>query len=359
MSDLLKAFDSYGELEQSPLFTFYFDTLSSELVFETPLKETKENMDKVLKTINLIPKEYHLLLKNWKTEDHSDSDFNEDYPYELFYKSNSKKCLVKITLNNETLKIEFSYDCNDIDLEKWILAKNHTLRRQFGSSKSPSFKVLTNSDSYFDTEEVKTEPTKLNITLNYNTDFSPVNDVISEAINSKKSGLILLHGIPGTGKTTYIKSLISTHNDSNFIFIQNEFINNLLDPGFISFLLKQRNSILVIEDAEKVITSREQMKNESVVSTLLQLTDGLFSDYLNIKVICTFNTHLSKIDTALMRKGRMIAMYEFKALSIEKTNKLLTSIGATEISDKELTIADIINHTKNNYKNKEDNKIGF
>lgn len=97
----------------------------------------------------------------------------------------------------------------------------------------------------------------------------------------------------------------------------------MLHPDFISFLLKHQNAILIIEDAEKVLMSREQMNENSVVSTILQLTDGLFSDYLNIKIICTFNTSLDKIDKALLRKGRMIAYYEFKALIPEKANEIL------------------------------------
>ena len=114
----------------------------------------------------------------------------------------------------------------------------------------------------------------------------------------------------------------------------------------------------MIEDAEKVLTSREHVKEESVVSTILQLTDGLFSDYLNIKIICTFNTNLSEIDNALLRKGRIIAKYEFLPLSIEKTNQLLHSLGISPQKE-EMTIANIYNHSKEKYTNKESRKIGF
>lgn len=249
------------------------------------------------------------------------------------------------------------YDCNDKELENWILKVNDLLRKKLGEHKAHSFGVLVKSNRFFDIEDVKTEHVDLDVTKYYNEDFYPIHEKISESISSKKSGLILLHGEPGTGKTTYIKSLISAHDSSNFIFVQNEFVNSLLDPDFISFLLKQRNSILVIEDAEKVITSREQMRSESVVSTLLQLTDGLFSDYLNIKVICTFNTHLSKIDKALMRKGRLLAMYEFDKLNLDKTNDLLKSFDL-ERSNEELSIADIMNYKEENFAQKK-TKIGF
>jgi ATP-dependent 26S proteasome regulatory subunit len=96
-----------------------------------------------------------------------------------------------------------------------------------------------------------------------------------------------------------------------------------------------------------------------VVSTILQLTDGLFSDYLNIKIICTFNTNIERVDKALLRKGRMIANYEFKPLSKEKTNKILKARGYT-VTDKEMVLADIFNLNKKDFEHSANSKkIGF
>ncbi len=359
MSELLKAFDSYNEFERSSYFTLLFNTLSSSISLEVPLEESKENINKVLKLINPSENDYELVFKNWNTEDASNADFQQDFPYQLLYKSIKKKSIIWISLEDDTLAINFLYDCKDASLEDWIIEMNHKLRNSFGLSRTPIFKVLTKNHSSFQTEDVRTEKTEMNLRENYNDDFIEVSNKIENSIFTKESGLILLYGSPGTGKTTYIKSLITKyHQKCNFIFIQNEFVNNLLDPDFISFLLKQRNSILIIEDAEKVITSRENLKEESVVSTILQLTDGLFSDYLNIKIICTFNTSLSKIDTALLRKGRMISMYEFKTLSIEKTNNVLQKLGANNSNEK-LTLSDIYNNDNKSYSNIKKGKIGF
>jgi energy-coupling factor transporter ATP-binding protein EcfA2 len=358
MSQLLKVYDTYNEFSRELYFTISHQTLPSKLILEVPMKSTKDNMSRVLETMNLSSHNYQLELKNWDTEDASNADFGKDFPYELIYNSQSEKSVIGISLRNDTLTINFLYDCKNTVLESWVIDMNDTLRKTYGLSRTPTFKVLTKRHSRFTTEEVRTEKVSLDIALNYNNDFLEISDKINHAITAKESGLILLYGKPGTGKTTYIRNLISEHQDANFIFVQNEFVNNLLDPDFISFLLKQRNSILIIEDAEKVITTRESINENSVVSTILQLTDGLFSDYLNIKVVCTFNTNLSKIDSALLRKGRMIAMYEFKPLTIKKTNQLLQSMGA-EQSQNELTISDIYNHEEKEYTNIKKSKIGF
>jgi len=358
MSDLLKVYDPYSDLNHEYYFTQNFDCLPSCISLRIPLEQSKENVEKVMKVVNLPKSVFSLVVKNWMTEDEGDVTIEEDFPHQFLFKSNTKKSVIWVNFTDMTLKIDFYFDCQDANLEKECIDRNDKLRKAFGLKRTPTFNSLTKCSDRFSTEEVRTESVSIDVKTNYNADFAEVYHCIDKSIPAKESGLILLYGKPGTGKTTYIKSLISTHKDAEFIFIQNEFVSNLLDPSFISFLLQQRNAILVIEDAEKVITSRENQRQESVVSTILQLTDGLFSDYLNLKVICTFNTGLSKIDTALLRKGRLIAMYEFNPLSLEKTNNLLEKLGNKK-GTREMSVADIYNFKQKAYDNVKKVKIGF
>jgi hypothetical protein len=359
MSPLIDAYNSYKEFERDAYFTVCFNTLPSNLRFETPLEANRENMELVMAALNLSELEIKPVFKNWSTEDEKNADSSNDYPYQFLLKSNTNKLIIWISLVPDELTVDFLYDASDINLEKWVIHTNHIIRDNFGVSKTPVFKVLSHNSNNFYTKDVHTDTLDLNINEMYNDDFGEINSLIMEAMTTNKSGLILLHGIPGTGKTSYIKHLIAKFSNKNFIFIQNEFIKDLLNPDFISFLLRNRNCILIIEDAEKVITSRDYVSESSVVSTILQLTDGLFSDYLNIKIICTFNTDIEKVDKALLRKGRMIASYEFKPLSKEKANKLLSSWGYNPI-DKELVLADIFNMDKKGFDNSRNlNKIGF
>jgi len=113
----------------------------------------------------------------------------------------------------------------------------------------------------------------------------------------------ILYTLPGffTEKKCDLSS--SKHGKRNF------------KSGLISILLENPNSIFVIEDAENIIVDREKDRH-CPVSALLNISDGLLSDCLNIQVICSFNTDISKVDGAIMRKGRLIAKYEFKELEI-------------------------------------------
>jgi hypothetical protein len=356
MPELFDSFDINKSFDREAYFTILYNKLASKLVFETPLEEKREIMEAVLSKIDLAAHELQLVYKYWNVEDVNRVNPSNDFPYEYFFKSDSRKLLISISLEYKELTVEFLYDSADTTTEEWILSTHRQLKLAFGADKKPTFKVLSKG-SYFSTEDIETQPHELNLNL-YNDDFKEIHELIEKSLLIDKSGLILLHGLPGTGKTSYIKSLIGRHSEKSFIFIQNEFVNELLRPDFISFLLKHQNAILIIEDAEKVLTSREQVNESSVVSTILQLTDGLFSDFLNIKIICTFNTSIAKIDKALLRKGRMIAHYEFKALASEKVKGVLASLNHSGDSSS-MTLADIFNFDDRAFEQLQKQQIGF
>ncbi|WP_196893338.1 AAA family ATPase [Aureivirga marina] len=358
MKDYFDVYTTYNDIERGPLFYKFYECFPSEISLDITLKAKKENMKKALDLIDLEIFDFELIKKTWKISDKQDAKFEDDYVNEYFYKSNKKKITIWICLRSESLDVEFQYDGKDTELETWILKTNHDLREKLCEKPSPSFKVLTSGNAGFSTQEVKTDFVKLDVEKNYNEDFQEVNKTILDCFEEDQSGLILLHGLPGTGKTTYIKNLITKFDELSFIFVQNDFVSELLNPGFISFLIENKNAVLIIEDAEKVIMKREHSGQNSVVSTILQLTDGLFSDYLNIRIICTFNSELDKIDKALLRKGRMIAYYDFKKLSVEKSNVLLEEMDCEQTFE-ELTLAEIFNYKKKNYQQEEKMKIGF
>jgi SpoVK/Ycf46/Vps4 family AAA+-type ATPase len=267
--------------------------------------------------------------------------------------------LIQIVCHYRSLDVTFAYDVNDTDSETWLLSTSRELQNNFRVEDKPKFKVLIAQDGMFSTEEVETgDFDAIDINELYNDDFKGVDEIISASIPKNESGMILLHGEPGTGKTTYIKHLISRFKEKKFIFIQNDFVRELLKPSFIAFLLQNKDAILIIEDAEKVVVARESSSDESVVSTLLQLTDGLFSDFLNIKIICTFNTNLERIDKALLRKGRMIAKYNFAPLTTEKTAVLTRKLGFENVAGS-LTLADIFGYDKETFTRSTKRTIGF
>ena len=178
------------------------------------------------------------------------------------------------------------------------------------------------------------EVVDFNIVKQYNDDFNSANGMIKDFLEDEgKSGLLLLHGEKGTGKTTYIRHLISSYPNKKFVFIPSNLITMLGDPSFGNFLLSLQNSVIILEDCEAVIRSRKSNSSASAVSLLLNMGDGLMSDDLGIKFICTFNEEVTNIDTALMRKGRLACMYEFGKLKSDKVKVLLPEVVNNKIED--------------------------
>ena len=94
------------------------------------------------------------------------------------------------------------------------------------------------------------------------------------------------------------------------------------------------------------------------LSALLNLSDGIIGDSFNFKFICTFNANVTKLDKALLRRGRMKLKYEFKSLSPEKTQALGKQLGYDIPEGKSLSLADIFNYGVDNG-NVEEKKVGF
>lgn len=360
MTKLLDAYDAYKTFERNAYFTVCYDAIPSLLKLKLSLKETAENMETILKLLDPDSQQLTPVFKGWNTSDYKHADPKEDFATEYLFQSETAQLLVWVDLDADGLSVEFLYHLADPAVEQWILATNQRLRDTLGRVKKKTFRVLSHNSQRFFTKEVSIENFEtVDISRQYNDNFQEINVLIDQAIQETASGLILLYGEPGTGKTSYIKHLISKFSDKSFIFIQNDFVKDLLKPEFISFLLNHRESILVIEDAEKVVISRESSQQGSVVSTILQLTDGLFSDFLNIKIICTFNTDIKKVDKALLRKGRMIAKYEFGPLKADKADALLETLGQ-EAQHQDMTLADIFRFRSKDFEEKQEKKkIGF
>jgi energy-coupling factor transporter ATP-binding protein EcfA2 len=208
-------------------------------------------------------------------------------------------------------------------------------------------------------KKIEIMPTDLDISLYYNDDFKEVDKLIKERLTKDNDkGIILLHGMPGTGKTTYLRHLIGFIT-KKVLFVSPTIASNLTDPDFVDMLISNPNCVLIIEDAENIIMDRKNVNNQSV-SNLLNISDGLLSDCLNVQIICTFNTSISNIDSALLRKGRLVAQYKFDKLTKEKAQKLSDSHGFNKVILEPKTIAEVMNQNDPDFsESHERQKIGF
>jgi hypothetical protein len=257
------------------------------------------------------------------------------------------------------LKIEFTYKISNGEIDDQFDLQS--LKKHIKKKKKSNISLVRSDNGHLDVDEYELKIPKIDLKLNYGSEFLDIHNVILKRLNTNDDqGIILLHGSPGTGKTSYVKYLTSLVKEKEILFIPPSIAEVLSEPNIIPFLMEHKNSILVIEDAEKVISDREFNGSSAGVSNILNLTDGILGDCLNIQIIATFNMKKEKIDKALLRKGRLIAEHKFEELNINDTNNLLKHLKKDFISDKPMSLADIYNVDTVLYKvDDKTNKIGF
>jgi hypothetical protein len=283
-----------------------------------------------------------------------------------WYKQKNKKFqfdkTVVILTNNCILEFDDDYcevlhdGTNDSFVQELTIMVNQFKERQ---RRQPlEINLIVQNRNHLGLKAMEIKRTKLDLNLFYEDDFKEVDEVIRKRLSQKNDkGIVLLHGLPGTGKTTYLRYLVGKIK-KRVLFLSPSVAGNLMNPDFIELLIDNPNTVLIIEDAENIIMDRKYSSSSSV-SNLLNISDGLLADFLNVQLICTFNSSLTMVDNALMRKGRLIAKYEFGKLGVEKANRLSNHFGFDKQIDQPMTIAEIANPNEKSQPVEKVEVIGF
>lgn len=175
-------------------------------------------------------------------------------------------------------------------------------------------------------------------------------------IKSESSILVLL-GETGTAKTSFIRSLI-WHAQMNTMLTYEESLLGS-DSLFVDFVIDDQADLLVVEDADLLLTDREHHGNK-VMAKFLNVSDGLASIGKK-KIIFTANiTDASRIDPAMLRPGRCFDCQVFRRLTYQEACTAAT-VAAIPMPSKEqsYTLAELFALSRNENRNIVTKNMGF
>ena len=194
--------------------------------------------------------------------------------------------------------------------------------------------------------------------------------VVKDLQSSNPIGrLAIFDGPPGTGKTYLMRALLNDMPDFKFLILPSNMLSDMTGPQLLSTLIDEarnqqeavrewtkistggtpngeyttyksqppsspkkeelvtiRPLILVIEDADSCLSSRAS-DNISAISSILNLSDGIIGNLLDLRIVATTNAEVENIDSAIMRRGRLSARVEVGMLGEEAAQAVYERIG--------------------------------
>jgi len=173
------------------------------------------------------------------------------------------------------------------------------------------------------------------LALHYGADFPSWEKQWLAQLAKRHSGVTILFGPPGAGKTTYLRLLMARFiNRFAFYYLPLSSFQLLSDPQFVRFWLKQNRQhkgkakLAIIEDAESLLLPRDE-HSRAQVSNLLNIGDGFLGQSLKLHMIATTNAPMRKMDEAVLRPGRLMGAREFRRLTRAEALRLAQAKGLT------------------------------
>lgn len=270
--------------------------------------------------------------------------------------SNDDELLLKILSNNQNNGNEIS----DYDINLFIFGKKakkysnklEAILKEYAKDKLYMYNVSGGKDSeefnsiisdmhlrsmntLFFEDEIKEK------VINHIQTFLDNNEIYEKRDLLYKTG-ILLHGNPGTGKSSLANAIATHFNDSLIVIDMGTFDKLDINTLSQSINADDEQYVILLEDIDCIFKNLDRSEGSDIskddlkiVNKLLQFTDSNSSPN-NVIFVATTN-HYDRLDEAITRKGRFDLQIEVKGINKDTAKKMCKSF---DLSDE--TIDDIL-----------------
>jgi hypothetical protein len=233
-----------------------------------------------------------------------------------------------------------------------------------------------------------------NVEPNYSHDTK---EAMNKLVNLKppfgEGQLMLFHGVPGTGKTFAIRTLIHKWSSwckpvyildpevffSNSVYmtqialeiadsgngvepVHSRYDDDSEDNVDLGIPDREKWKLLILADSGEMLSKDAKMNTGQGFGRLLNLANGLIGQGIKVLSLITTNEPIESLHEAVAREGRCLANVNFSTLSIDDSNAWLRAKESEVKVNKSCTIAklySILNENKQIITGMERSRAGF
>lgn len=299
--------------------------------------------------------------ENWKLVTASYDLVNRNFSHELYHSADPKVFgLAKLYFNNNKLiQVQSAFHTDEAARAfRELIAPSLQEEPQHPTKPRITFWFDTARGPNSMTKAIEV-PMEEKILYNYSSSIRPELESLVNLDPAKALGgkLILMYGIPGTGKTYFIRYLMHKWRKwctYQYITDPENFFQN---PSYLFEVVgfddddddhpaNAKTHLVILEDSGEFIESDSSSEFvHKSLNKLLNVTDGLLGQGLKLLVLITTNRKTDSLDSAVLRAGRCLSQVEFPRLQAYEAREWYERNGllVPKLSEPEYLLADLYN----------------